>query len=744
MYIDTVVATNCEGCPLLGEGYTPIRPEGPDAYPDTQFIFVMKSPMEEGNFFGKREEAFFDYLVASAGIVPDTCYLTSVLLCPLPKKKNPTIKMLKGCQPRLRAELTARRSATVVVMGAAAQKVVIPGYDVTRFHGKNVVVDGQKYIIMNDPSPALAMPNLKWVAEYDFRHMLDWEPVTEIDGDYTTSEPQHVLRTNGVMVLDVETVDDKLFGAALSAQPGAAQYFEGDGVAEALRQSEATRLLGHNLKYDLQLLQQAGFDWHGMELDDTMLLAYCMNYEKIGLKVLETQELNLMHPSYKQICPKGTLADQPVEKVARYCCQDTDSTHRLWPYLWRSADERERNLYNVVEKPLLPVLTDMEVKGVLIDREYSEDWREILLSQAAGLLDDISSKYGIDAKVLGSPRQLGDWLTSQGVSLPTTESGQYATGKELLAGRMGEHEAIPDILRYRQVLKLKSTYADAMLGLVDEYGRLHPRWNQARVVTGRLSCSEPNLQNLPYSYAARRPIIVPKGMKILTLDYSQVDMRALAVLTQDEGLLEAFQKGWDIHNWMADKLFGNHEGMNRHIIKSASYLAIYGGQAEGLHTYLNAPMGEFDLEKMGNPPSLQECKDIIDGYYDQFKGIGVWQAKTKRFVQQKGYVEDYWGRRRYIPKATSKNYRLRQAGLREAINLPVAGTASEIFKLSIIAVAPILTPIMNIHDELAFEVPEGQIDEIRPKLQAAMEGIAFPVPLVVNWSVGDSLGELLQ
>jgi DNA polymerase-1 len=220
-------------------------------------------------------------------------------------------------------------------------------------------------------------------------------------------------------------------------------------------------------------------------------------------------------------------------------------------------------------------------------------------------------------------------------------------------------------------------------------------------------------------------------------------MRCLAVITEDKGLLAAFLRGEDIHNWMSDRAFGDHEPMHRHIIKAANYLTIYGGGAKTLHLYLNAPMGQFDISQMGSTLSLVECQEIIDSYYVAFPRVAEWQEETKRFARKNGYVDDYYGRRRYFPELENPDRRVRMRAEREVINMPIAGTAAELFKLSIIAAYGLAVPVLNVHDELVFELPEASLDEMVPKLEAAMQGVAFPVPLVVGSKVGNNLGELI-
>lgn len=744
-------APDCGHCKLQGqsrvEGWGECSAQGQWG----RVVVVGQAPAEDevkqGEPFVGRAGKILDKLLPMAGIERKMCRITNTCLCQLPKdQKKPTSTMIKACLPRLLAEIAEHRPDTILVLGEEAQMALMPAYPLSRYHGKRVEKDGVAYLLMYHPSAAQHNPYYTGVLMADFEAVQAIPPIEEISGEYTVLSAT-VDFSFEPFEMDLATIDTEtkglygeLLGGSYCPSPATSIYFRQRDFIKALQTGPFRHVLGWNLKYDLRVLADNGFDWHDWELDDAELLAYCMNYDNLKLKVMETQELNLDHPDLA-----AKTAELPPEQVGRYCCQDTDATRRLWDYLMGIVTERELGVYNVVEKPLLPVLVDMEVLGIQVDLPYVREWKAKLEAEAGQITKELIAEYDVTEKLLSSPKQLGDWLTAQGVKLPTTEaSDQYATGKEILAGIMDAHPAIKPILRLRQCRKLESTYADACLEHADANGVVHTQYNQAKVKTGRLSSSDPNLQNLPYLWDARRPFVARPGNKLVTIDYSQIDMAALAVMTQDAGLLKAFRDKVDIHNWVSDGLWGDHDAMHRHIIKAADYLATYGGTGSTLHQYLNAPMGEFDLDKMGEPPSRAECDAIIEKFYELCPSVRYWQTETIAFAHKHGYVDDWHGRRRFLPQLESRNYRIRAAGERQAINFPIAGTAGNIFKISTALAGRVMTPVLNIHDEWVFDIAEDKIDTMLPRLVEAILSIDFPIPLKVKHSMGDNLGELLQ
>jgi len=740
---------NCKKCKLRGRQ----RIDG-FGLPTASIWLVFNAPSTSTvrystPFADYRGKFLQNTLMPQADIDLDDCYLTFACQCAVDTGKVPTALMWRSCQPRLLAELEYYNPAWVMILGEAAQQALLPGYSLVRYHGKALMQNNRTYVIMYDPKRAKDSTFMQQLILNDFINLPATPYLEEVKGHYLINNDASVPLPLGecLVCIDTETVGlyGKLLGGSISLKPETATYHTPQSLIKWMNiYSKDQRLLFHNAKYDLRVLLDNGWKGQYKEVEDTQVLAYCMAYPNLKLKVLETQELNLTHPDYDSMVEDGTLEDVPLEETAQYCSQDTDATMRLWRYLIENADEQERYVYETIEKPLIPVLADMERLGTKCDLEYVRQWRGELVEERDVLERQLLDDFDLMPDFLNSAQKLGNWLVDQGLRLPKTrKSKQYITGKEVLTGMQDQHPSITPILRRKQLNKLISTYADACLELADADDIIHTNWNQTRVVTGRLSSSEPNLQNLPYMYAARRPFVARPGNKLLGIDYSQVDMRVLAVIANDPELLEAFARGDDIHDYMAIKLFGDASPMHRHIIKSASYLTIYGGTAKSLHIYLNAPMGEFDLEKMGTPPSIQECQGLIDSYFIKFPRLGDYHEETKAFAQCEGYVEDYYGRRRYLPNVNSRNPRVFASAMREAINFPIASTAGGIFKLSIIAAAKVWIPIMNIHDELIFDIPIDLLDDLTPKLQVAMEGLDFPVPLMVKCKTGDNLGELI-
>lgn len=684
------------------------------------------------------------------GVDLDECHVTNVCLCnpgkdKKGKPKKAPIDAIRRCAPRLKAEFDKYKPKAVIILGDVALKALFPYQSVTRLHGKRWRIDNTAYIAMYPPIFAFQNPYYATTIKYDWKHLLAQPLLSEINGDYDNDDFGKPLS----LAIDVETTglerDATIIGGSLSPEPGKAYYYPGhDNIIKAIQRFKPWTLIGHNLKFDLQKLAAGGLDINAYNYEDTMLKAYSIGYDDLRLKSLETQELNLWHPTTVEVMGASkTLVDKPVATVKRYCNQDADSTSRLDAHFNEVMDDREKGIYNDIEKPLLPALIHMELAGVKVDLDYVRKWDKQLARKYNATAKQLNDKYDLSSELLNSPKQLGDWLNKQGIRLPKTASGQTATGKELLAAYIDKHPAISLILQRRQYNKLRTTYVKAYLNLTDEKGYLHASYNQTNVITGRTSCSNPNLQNLPHTKDARRPFIASPGNKLLGVDYSQIDMRVLAHLSQDKALLAAFERGEDVHNMMADMLFGDHSPNHRYLVKSASYMMLFLGTARGLFIYMNAPMGEFNIKKMGKPPSEGECEEHLKRYYDTFPGIPEYHQKAIAFANEHGYIDDYYGRRRYFPKLASSNRGERRKAEREVVNMPIAGTAATIFKKGIFLTDRIWTPIMNIHDELIFDIPGDKIPELQPKLEAAMLSVDFPVPLMVKSQVADNMGGMV-
>jgi DNA polymerase-1 len=747
--------SNCEKCKMKAAEGGALEGRGKGT---NGIMMIGESPdsldVKEGAVFSGAAGKYLSYVCEGDGIKLDDCRLTNLIQC-YPgrdthgKLKKPTVGAVRLCLPRLIAEIYKYKPKMIFMLGDNAVKGLFPQHTLARMHGKRWQVGSVTYVAMYHPSAGLHSLYLRTLIQYDWENLFTVPILQEITGDYRIDDDSHFGKPLE-LTLDTELTglekDAAFIGGSLSPAPGKACYYTSeDKFFGAIKRLKPFMLKGHNLKFDLERMMLRGFNIDSYQYEDTMHKAYCMGYEDLRLKSLETQELNLWHPSYESVVGKAeNLTEIDVKVVANYCCQDSDSTARLDEHFGKASDERERSLYNRIEKPLLPAIAKMEMLGIRVDLDYVKEWDKQLVKKYEKESKLLAKEYGLTDETLDSPKQLGEWLKTKGIKLPKTESGlQFATGKEILAGHIDKHPAIAHILQRRQYEKQRTTYAGALLKLTGPDGLLHATYNQANTATGRTSASNPNMQNQPHTFEARRPFIARPGNKLMDIDYSQIDMRVLAHFSHDKRLLEAFAADIDVHNMMADMLFGDHSPEHRYLVKSASYMMLYMGSPRGLFVYMNAPMGEFNVLKMGKPPTEEDCERHLQHYYEEFPGIRTYQESTIQFAHDNGYVEDYYGRRRYLPALASNDKGERKAAERQAVNLPIAGTAGAIFKLAIINTAPILTPVIHVHDELAWDLPEKDIPKYKPLLEHAMLDIDFPVKLKVKTHIADNLGEMV-
>ncbi len=550
-------------------------------------------------------------------------------------------------------------------------------------------------------------------------------------------------------------------GLAFATAPGRAWYVpvghvEGTNLERGaaleklgpLLEDPAVRKVGQNVKYDLLVLRRAGVQLRGIEAD-VMLAAYVLDpgRRQYGLDVLALDVLNHKMISYDEVTTvEGKKERLPFECVAipeaaRYACEDADVTLRLAVrFLDEIASRGLMELYREVELPLVPVLADIEGQGMALDRGFFETMSERLAGELATLQRDCYVLAG-DEFNLDSPRQLAAILFEK-LELPVvkrTKTG-YSTDSEVLETLAESHDLPRRILEYRELAKLKSTYVDAIPAAVNPLtGRVHSSFNQAVAESGRLSSSEPNLQNIPARTALGREIrrgFVPSepGWVLLVSDYSQIELRILAHLSKDENLALAFRTGADIHRQTAALVFGldvdEVTSALRTRAKEVNFGVVYG-------------MGPFGLaRRLGIP--RDEARKFIDGYFERFPGVKRFQEETIAQAREQGYVTTLLGRRRYLPEIHSRNFNIRAFAERAAINSPIQGTAADLLKIAMIRIHARLGEsglparlLLTVHDELVFEVEEGAAEELGDMVRKEMEGaIALDVPVVVDIGVG--------
>ncbi|GAB4376151.1 MAG: DNA polymerase I [Salibacteraceae bacterium] len=580
------------------------------------------------------------------------------------------------------------------------------------------------------------------------------------------SELAEMLKNSKSFCFDTETTHldphrAELVGISFCLEPGKAWYLpiEPNRVG-ALKQLDTLRPIfenssiektGQNIKYDIEVLRHYGIHVRG-KLFDTMIAQFLINPDmKNNLDDMAAYYLGYKPVSIESLIgPKGknqrSMRDVPVEKVADYAAEDADITMRLKLILEQEINKEEYliKLFNEVECPLIHVLCDMECAGIRIDTEALENMSKALDKESLELQDRIFKLAGIEFN-LDSPKQLGEVLFDHlkiDENAKRTKTGQYQTNEDTLQKLADKHEIIPLILEYRSVKKLKSTYVDSLPQLVNpQTGRLHTNYMQTVAVTGRLSSNNPNLQNIPIRTERGKEIrkaFVPanEDYLIMAADYSQVELRILAAISNDEGMIAAFKNGEDIHAATAAKIFG--VALNevtremRAKAKAVNFGIAYGQGAFGLAQNLNI--------------SRSEAKEIIDNYFKQFPGLLRYKEESIARAREKGYAETILGRRRYLRDINSKNHTVRSAAERNAINTPIQGSAADIIKLAMIHLHKRMNKkvfkskmLLQVHDELVFDAHRDEIDELKELVRHEMENAyELSVPLVVDIKTGNN------
>ncbi len=490
--------------------------------------------------------------------------------------------------------------------------------------------------------------------------------------------------------------------------------------------------IGQNIKYDLTILKWYGFELKG-SIYDTMLAHYVIEPDgKRNMDALSTKYLSYEPISIETLIGKKgknqlNMRDVDIEQVKEYAAEDADVTLQLKQVFDPMLDKQEvRKVFAEVENPLVPILVDMEVEGVGIDvnflKEYSKELeREIKIAE-----DSVYKQAGIVFN-LGSPKQLGEVLFEKmrlDDKAKKTKTGQYATGEDVLAKLRNKHQIVDDILAFRELSKLKSTYVDALPTMINpRTGRVHTSFNQAVAVTGRLSSIDPNLQNIPIRTDRGREIRKAfisrgEGWTLVSADYSQIELRIVAAISGDENMIEAFISNKDIHTATAAKVYGVAEAdvtfEMRRAAKAVNFGIIYGQTAFGLSESLGV--------------SRTEAKTIIENYFAQYSSIKKYMDNTINFAREHGYVETLMGRKRYLRDILSANQTVRGYAERNAINSPIQGTAAEMIKLAMVRVHRKLKEqnmrtrmILQVHDELVFDVPMEELELAKKLVQEEME-----------------------
>jgi DNA polymerase-1 len=607
---------------------------------------------------------------------------------------------------------------------------------------------------------------------------LDYRLVTNPEA---VSELARRAREVGLVSVDTETTSQEatqaeLVGISLAIKAGEAFYLpfahrrsgelglddggEGGGRNLPSLQAEEMRPLvemledpgvgkiGQNLKYDLIVLEGAGVKMRGVVFD-TMVASYVLDPSRRqhGLDSLSVTLLGHKMISYEDVAGKGkaqlSFAEVPLEMAREYACEDADYTLRLKELFEPKLREQElERLFHELEVPLVPVLARMEANGIRIDVPFFREMNRKLEGDLEALRDDIVELAGEDFNLNSTP-QLREILFDR-LGLPVlkkTKTGA-STDASVLEELAEMGHALPArLLEYRQLEKLRNTYVDALPRLVNpRTGRIHTSFNQTVAATGRLSSSDPNLQNIPIRTELGREIrkgfVAEEGFVFFGADYSQIELRILAHFSGDEAFVKAFRDGIDVHKQTASVIFGVPlEGVTpemRGRAKTINFATLYG-------------QGDFSLARQLGI-SREEAREFIQAYFERFSGVRAFLDEQVGLARDRGYVETLSGRRRYIPEMTASNWNVRQFGERVAQNTPIQGTAADLIKMAMIRIQGLVEArfpgsrlLLQVHDELLLEVPEGEVDTVGSMVVEEMEGaLELNVPLAVDTGVGDS------
>ena len=579
-------------------------------------------------------------------------------------------------------------------------------------------------------------------------------------------------KAKGILAIDTETTSldvmkAELVGVCLAVEPGEGAYvpighkddfgqvlagqLDRDDVIERLRPiliDPSILKVGHHLKYDLGILARAGLEMR--PYDDTLMLSYVVDGTKHGHGMDELALLHFDHETihFEDLCGKGkkqiTFDRVPIDKASAYAAEDADITFRLHQLLKRQLIEARRTtVYETLERPLVAILDKMERRGIKVDRKVLQHLSSDFTKRMKELEATAHQQAGHEFN-LGSPKQLGEVLFEElGIQgAKKTKSGGHQTGAEILEGLAAKgHELPGTVLAWRQLQKLTGTYTDALINQISEAdGRVHTSYAMAVTSTGRLSSNDPNLQNIPIrteeGRKIRKAFVAGKDHVLMSADYSQIELRVLAHIADIQALKEAFANGMDIHATTASQMFDipldQMDGEFRRRAKTINFGIIYGIGAYGLSQRLGIP--------------YEDAKSYIAAYFEQYPGIKDYMDKAKAEAKEEGFVKTLYGRVCPTPEIKSKNPARRSYSERAAINAPIQGTAADIMKRAMIQVDRALERsdlgakmLLQVHDELVFEVPEGEVEKTAELIKTTMENAAFlDVPLTVEVGIGEN------
>ena len=585
-----------------------------------------------------------------------------------------------------------------------------------------------------------------------------------IQGDLALKLLLQNLQNQTSVCFDTETtgldaLNAELVGIAFSYEKGKGFYVpfpenqdEAMVLMEKLKpffENEAIEKIGQNLKYDLKILSNYNITVKG-KLFDTMIAHYLINPDmRHNMDILSETYLKYSPKSIEELIGKKgknqkSMSDVPLEDVKEYAVEDADITFQLKEHFQPILEKvGTKKLFDEIEIPLVPVLAAMEKEGIRLDVDFlksmSMDMQKEINAFEQQIYETAGEKFN-----LASPKQLGEILFDKlkigGAKQKKTKTGQYATGEEVLSYLANEHQIVKDILEWRQMVKLQSTYIDALPNQVDKKtGRVHTDYMQTVAATGRLSSNNPNLQNIPIrterGRLIRKAFIArDENYTLVAADYSQIELRIIAALSGEENMIKAFQNNEDIHKSTASKVFNvpleEVTKEQRSNAKTVNFGIIYGVSAFGLSNQTNL--------------SRKESADLIDAYYKTYPKLKAYMTEQVDFARENGYVQTVLGRRRYLKDINSANAMVRGGAERNAVNAPIQGSAADIIKIAMINIHKKLVEenwqskmLLQVHDELVFDVHNSELEKIQPMIKHEMENaFKMDVPLTVDLGMG--------
>jgi len=563
----------------------------------------------------------------------------------------------------------------------------------------------------------------------------------------------------------IDSLEAELVGVSFSFEANSGYYLpiahqEKTAISrdEALRWLKQTieasqdKVIGQNLKYDLQVLRN-----HQINIKrfyaDTMLMSYSINStaSRHNLDALAEYYLNIKTIKFEDVMGKGknklkNFSEVPIKEATNYAAEDADITLQLYRTFETKVDDKTTKMLQEIEYPMIFVLMEMEATGALIDIKHLNSLSNNFGSKLINLVQKIHKHSGVVFNI-DSPKQLSEVLFDkmgiEAKGLKKTSSGYYSTSESVLQKLADENEIIKDILEYRTLAKLKSTYTDKLSEICDLGSRVHTSYHQAVTSTGRLSSSDPNLQNIPIrtkdGIVIREAFIAPQGKKLLAIDYSQIELRLMAHYSNDEIMVKSFNNNEDIHKRTASEIFGvdiqDVDDDMRRKAKTINFGLLYGMSAFGLSNQLSVTRAEADI--------------FLESYFDRYSGVSAFMKNIVEDAKGKKYVETLHGRKIHVPNIESSNYLMRQASERAAINGPLQGSAADIIKIAMIKIAEWIEGndqeikmILQVHDELIFEVPDSYGEEnIEPIIKLMEQSTEINVPLKAEYGFGSNWRE---